>query len=118
MMDENEVIAQSLLLAPYVGIRLWRNNSGAAYDVTGRLVRYGLGHVSKRHNEVWKSGDCVGIRERDGRFIMFEMKGEDWTGLPRLTAHEQAQANALMDVARAGGIAAFITHPEQLRTLV
>lgn len=42
---------------------LLRNNSGAWPDPkTGRLVRYGLGNVSKQFNEQFKSPDYVGGR--------------------------------------------------------
>lgn len=114
---EAEVQAQCILLAPKLGCRLWRNNSGACYDQTGRLIRYGLGNISKRFNEVWKSGDLVGIRERDGKLLMFECKPPWWTGRT-LNAREKAQANALQDVANCNGISAFVTDAEQLRELV
>jgi hypothetical protein len=44
-------------------VRVWRNNSGALNDDTGRLVRYGLGKGSP---------DLIGIAW--GRFIAFEVK--------------------------------------------
>lgn len=114
---ENDVRQGCILLAPHLGCALWRNNSGAFKNPQGQWVRFGLGNVSARLNEVWKSGDLVGIRDRDGRLIMIECKDPRWTGR-RLSAEEQAQANCLRDVARRNGIAAFVTHPEQLRSLL
>lgn len=116
--DEAEIQAQCMLLAPRLGCALWRNNSGALSDRTGRLVRFGLGHTSARLIKVWKSSDLIGIREHDGRLIAIECKWSGWTGLPRLTEEEQAQANFLADVARRGGIAAFVTDAGQLRGLL
>jgi hypothetical protein len=114
---ENDVRQECLLLAPHLGCVLLRNNSGAFTNPKGRLVRFGLGHTSKRLNEVYKSSDLIGWRERDGRFLAFECKDPLWTGW-RLSQEEQAQAAFMQHVARGGGIAAFITHPEQLRRLV
>lgn len=114
---ENDVRQLCLLLAPKLGCALWRNNSGAFKNPKGQWVRFGLGNTSSRLNDVWKSGDLVGIRDRDGRFLMFECKDPLWTGWT-LTPHEQAQANCLRDVARRGGIAAFVTHPQQLYNLL
>lgn len=45
------------------GVRMWRNNTGALYDETGRLVAYGLAKGS---------ADLVGIV--DGRFVALEVK--------------------------------------------
>lgn len=112
MRDEAEVQAQCMLLAPRLGFKLWRNNSGACYDKNGRLIRYGLGHTSKRLNQVWKSSDLIGIQLGTGRLVAIECKwsGWVWTG----TVEEVAQANMLQDVANCGGIAAFITDANQL----
>ena len=114
---ENDVRQHCLLLAPRLGCALWRNNSGAFKNPRDQWVRFGLGNVSSRLNEVWKSADLIGIRDRDGRFLALECKDPGWTGA-RLTQHERAQANFLADVARRGGIAAFVTHPDQLRGLL
>ena len=46
------------------GIISWRNNTGALKDITGRLVRYGLGIGSS---------DIIGIMP-DGRFLAIEVK--------------------------------------------
>lgn len=46
------------LAAPSLGVTLLRNNNGACYNDDGRLIRYGLGHVSGK--EEWSSGDFVG----------------------------------------------------------
>ena len=43
------------------GTPLLRNNVGACFDDTGRLIRYGLGHDSAKTNRVFKSSDLIGI---------------------------------------------------------
>lgn len=59
----NEAAVQSLirLKAAENGTPLLRNNNGACYDQTGRLIRYGLGNDSKKINERFKSSDLIGI---------------------------------------------------------
>jgi len=73
--SEAAVQAQIVLEAPRHGASLWRNNKGATVDKTGRLIRYGLGHVSKKLDEVWKSSDLIGITPR---LIMPEHIGQVW----------------------------------------
>ena len=46
------------------GATVWRNNTGALQDKTGRLVRYGL---------CKGSSDIIGICQ-DGRFLAVEVK--------------------------------------------
>lgn len=47
------------IFAPSLKLTLMRNNNGACYDNTGRLIRYGLGHISDK--DLMKSGDFVGM---------------------------------------------------------
>jgi len=95
---------------------VWRNNSGLAYNVNGRPVRYGLANESARINQVLKSADFIGIRpiiitQKDvgktiGQFIALEIKNSEWkyTGTPK----ERAQ-KAFLDLVNAmGGYAKFI----------
>lgn len=93
------------------GAILWRNNSGALLDETGRLVRYGLGNDSKRINEVIKSSDLIGITpvEWQGRvfgvFTAIESKAPSWHFSGE--AREIAQRNYLTKVESLGGIGTF-----------
>lgn len=106
---EARVQSECRLAAPRLGCSLWRNNSGAAVDETGRVVRYGLENVSKRLNDVFKSSDLIGVTR--GRFTAVECKPPGWNG-PR-NAHEQAQANFIRTVETMGGIGMFVTDVNQ-----
>jgi hypothetical protein len=102
------------LTAPQQGCILWRNNSGAAVDKRGQLVRYGLGNDSARINGVLKSSDLIGITPVQwqgkvfGVFTAVESKRADWRWSGN--DHERAQANYLALVQRFGGIATFATN--------
>lgn len=87
------------------GLTLWRNNSGALRDVTGRVVRYGLGNDSPAVNRVCKSSDLIGLWR--GRFVAIECKPPGWRyhGNDR----ERAQLAFLELVHRAGGLGCFAT---------
>jgi hypothetical protein len=117
--DKSEAYAQSqvVLEAPRVGVRLFRNNSGALKDKDGRLVRYGLGNTSSAFNEMFKSPDLVGWRKlliqqhHVGTFVaqtvLREMKAPGWqySGDP----HEEAQLRFMQLCAADGGDVMFAT---------
>ena len=102
--------------------RLFRNNRGACYDQTGRLIRYGLANESKAVDKVLKSSDLIGITkmvitpEDVGRvvavFTSLECKKPGWkfTGTPR----EVAQDRWINLIRGYGGIARFITDIEEV----
>ena len=98
---------------------VWRNNSGACEDKTGRLIRYGLGNDSKQLNDQIKSSDLIGITP-----VKAYVEGIGWTTLGVLTAIEVkapgwhqtpsdkraiAQAKFHDIVREAGGYAGFAT---------
>lgn len=100
---------------------LLRNNNGACFDETGRLIRYGLGHDSKKINEVFKSSDLIGIRpvvitqemvgRTIGQFMAVEVKPEGWS-FPRPTNKKEfarcnAQRNFIEWVNNHGGFGTF-----------
>ena len=117
MTETATVQPRVILLAAERGIWALRNNSGAATDSTGRVVRFGLGNTSKQFNAVMKSSDLVGVEpviitpdmigRTLGRFWARECKAEGWTY--RGTAREAAQRAFIDKVNSLGGNAAFST---------
>ena len=91
------------LAAPAHGVTLWRNNSGATQDETGRQIRFGLGNDSAKVNREKKSSDLIGIEtvvitpdmvgQTVGIFVSYEVKRPGWvyTG----TEREQAQKSLI-----------------------
>ena len=76
-MKEAATQAHIRLALAQAGSMMWRNNSGAATDKTGRLIRYGLGNDSKRVQEQYRSADLVGITPV---LVTPEMVGK-WVGI-------------------------------------
>jgi len=108
--------AQIRILAGQRGIAIFRNNSGAMTDQTGRLVRFGLGNESPALNARWKSSDLIGllpvvvqpshVGRTFGLFLAVETKKPGW----RLTPGDkrgQAQAAFLQSVRGFGGVGGF-----------
>lgn len=91
--------------------RLWRNNTGALKDQTGRLVRYGL---------CPGSSDLIGLRtriitetdlgHRFAQFVAIEVKDQG-----RLTEQQRA---FLQMVTQAGGLAGVARSPEDARAIL
>ena len=96
------------------GAVVWRNNSGVAKE-KHRPVRYGLGNVSVRLNDTWKSSDWIGL-SAEGKLIALEEKPAGWRY--RGTNHERAQLNFLLDVSKRKGLAAFVTCEEDVRNIL
>ncbi len=127
MKAESEVQAECRLLAPYLGLHLFRNNVGQLLDAEGRPVRYGLANDSKALNKEVKSGDLIGWElvtitpDMVGRtlpvFTSIECKREDWKP-PRAGTRDfetyEAQLTWANLVLRAGGRAQFVTAADQL----
>lgn len=128
-MRESSVLQRIKLASAQIGCTLLRNNSGAATDSTGRLIRYGLGNESERLNNELKSGDLVGwtpllITQADvGRtvaiFTNCECKSIDtgWRGKPR-NKREHAQKAFIDLVIKNGGIAGFTASELDLYRMV
>lgn len=110
-----------------LGLMLWRNNSGACFDDTGRLIRYGLGNDSAKINDRIKSSDLIGLQPRMitpdmvggifGVFVAVECKASNWLGRT-LDAREQAQATFHKVVQSHGGLAGFARSPQDLHTIL
>ena len=121
-MSEAAAQSQIRLAAAQQGITLWRNQSGACYDDTGRLIRYGLANDSAQLNRRLKSSDLIGITPilieprhlgcRVGVFTAIEVKHPGWKrpGNDR----ERAQAEFIRIVREKGGLAGFATSVEEL----
>jgi len=110
--SEATVQARIRMEASIKGLRLWRNNLGAAIDNRGNYIRYGLANDSPAMNASIKSSDLIGIRPvtlADGRligqFVAREVKSAAWryTGTPQ----EEAQLKFLELVTAMGGDACF-----------
>lgn len=124
MKDENTIQQEIQIHARFYDCFLMRNNSGAFIDTTGRPIRYGLGNISKKHNDNIKSSDLIGItkivitQEMVGKtigvFTAVEVKKEDWNCDKKLDKHETAQNNFLSFVKSCGGFAGFANTLESL----
>lgn len=118
MSSESRTQSELRLLAAENHHKLFRNNSGACTDDTGRLIRYGLGHDSAALNARYKSSDLIGLTRiliqphHVGRvmgiFTALECKGSDFKGVPR-NDRERAQDAFIQDIIRHGGIAGFVS---------
>lgn len=104
-------------------VKLFRNNSGAFRDATGRVVRYGLANESKAFNAMVKSGDLIGwetvtitpdmVGQKIARFLSVECKREGWVPNPN-DEREDAQRRWAKAVNEAGGEARFISDDSQV----
>lgn len=118
MVGKNEATVSNnvRLEASRVGARLWRCNTGAYQDQSGRMVRYGLCNESKQMNEVIKCSDLIGIKPviithdlvgaTIGQFVARECKAGDWKY--KGDEHELAQLRFLELVNGLGGDACFV----------
>jgi hypothetical protein len=124
MRSEAEVQAEIQIEAAKLGCWLLRNNSGACRSADGRLVRFGLGHVSAK--QLTKSSDLIGIASvvvapemvgrRVGLFTAVEVKREGWSK-PH-GAREEHQKNFLDWVAARGGLSCFAADASALRRML
>jgi len=126
MKDESEVEQEITLAGPRLNCILERNNSGAFTDSTGRTVRYGLGNISKKRNDEFKSSDRIGITKilitpdmvgkTIGVFTAAEIKKEGWRfcNSPR----ERAQQKFIDWVRESGGIGMFASSVEDFRKAI
>ena len=118
MVGKNEATVSNnvRLEASRLGARLWRCNTGAYQDQSGRMVRYGLCNESKQMNENIKCSDLIGIKpvlvtqghvgSTIGQFVARECKAGDWKY--RGDDHELAQLRFLELVVALGGDACFV----------
>jgi len=107
--------------------QLYRNNSGAFQDESGRWIRYGLANDSTALNREIKSSDLIGITPVQiqpymvgywlGVFTAFECKPSDWVQRP---GDERAAAQARFhDLVRgACGFAGFVRQPADIYPII
>lgn len=123
-MSNEAVVQQQVRLAmARMGATMWRNNTGACTDDSGRLIRYGLCNDSAQMNAQIKSSDLVGIvpitvqPHHVGRtfaiFAAVECKRPGWHLTPG-DKRGQAQKRFIDIVQGNGGIGGFATGPEDL----
>jgi hypothetical protein len=110
--SDEQRIQNDIRLALGSGLsRLWRNNTGALKDATGRLVRYGL---------CQGSSDLIGLRtvtitpdmvgQQLAQFVAIEVKDRS-----RPTAEQQA---FIAMVLQAGGLAGIARSVEEARAIL
>ena len=117
-MNETELQQNIQIESSKLGHKLWRNNSGAFIDSTGRLIRFGLGHVSK--NQPFASSDLIGFtmveitKEMVGTkipvFTAIEVKNSKWKYTE--TERELAQKKFMDVIQMNKGIASFVNSVE------
>lgn len=127
-MSSEAVVQQQVRLAmARLGGQVWRNQSGAMEDKTGRIVRFGLSNDSAALNAAIKSADLIGITPMTvqphhvgrtvGVFTALEVKRPGW----HLTLGDkrgQAQKRFLDIVVGVGGMAGFVTDPADLANIL
>ena len=127
-MSNEAVIQQQVRLAmARLGAQVWRNQSGAMEDKTGRIVRFGLSNDSAALNAAIKSADLVGITPMTvqqhhvgrtvGVFTALEVKRPGWHLTPG-DKRGQAQKRFLDIVVGVGGMAGFVTDPADLANIL
>lgn len=127
MTSETAVQQHIRLDASNMGVDLWRNNSGALPDETGRMIRYGLANDSSVLNKEIKSSDLIGIKPTLimphhvghilGIFTAVETKRSDWTLKPD-DERAAAQQRFIDIVLKNGGLAGFARSVDEFRAIV
>jgi hypothetical protein len=126
-LQEATVANHMELAAGYQGLTIWRNNSGACLDETGRLIRFGLGNISEKFNKEIKSSDFIGITplliepymfgQIVGVFTALETKPSDWKF--RLKDERAVAQKKFHDIVKAsGGYAGFVTCNDDMMRII
>jgi len=125
--DESFVQQEIQIHAKSFDCNLMRNNSGAFKDDTGRLIRFGLGNISKAHSDQVKSSDLIGftkvvitpdmVGKTVAIFTAIEVKKEAWTSDPN-DKREKAQNNFIKWIVNNGGYAGFANGIESLKRIL
>lgn len=111
------------LEASRLGVRLWRSNTGALKDASGRVVRFGLCNDSPQMNSVIKGSDLIGVTpvtvtsdmvgSTVGIFTAIEAKKSGWkyTESDKRVAAQHTFGKLVVSM---GGIFSFVSDPSQL----
>lgn len=123
MTTETPAQQQVRLAMARMGAQMWRNNTGAFQDETGRWIRYGLCNDSKQINERIKSSDLIGgvpitiqphhVGQTFAILTAIECKRPGWHLTPG-DKRGQAQKRFIDLVVGIGGFAGFATGPDDL----
>lgn len=127
MSSEAVVQQQVRLTMARIGALMWRNNSGAYQDESGRWVRYGLCNDSKQMNDRIKSSDLIGptpllieprhVGQTVGVFTALECKPTGWHLTPG-DKRGQAQQRFIDLVVGIGGFGGFVTSLDDLARIL
>lgn len=126
-MKESDVQQYIQLEGPKYNCLLERNNSGAFTSQDGRHVRFGLGNISKKHQDEMASSDLIGITtivitpamvgRAVGIFTAIECKSPDWKPVSSDKRH-RAQNNWINWVKSRGGISGFARSVEEFKQIL
>lgn len=100
---ERVVLSESLIELSRLGVRCWRNNTGALKDEQGRLVKFGLKG----------SSDIIGVHSPSGRIVCVECKS---TG--KKVKPNSEQDNFLSMIRNQGGIAFECDDSKKIKKLL
>lgn len=126
-MKESATASHIRLDAAQQGVDLWRNNTGAYQDDTGRWIRYGLCNESKKQNDLVKSSDYIGVTpvlitpdmvgQIIGVFTAVETKPSGWRLIP--SDKRGFVQKAFHDIVlTGGGYAGFASTIEEFRKII
>lgn len=116
LMPESAVQRAVLATAPLFDATLYRQNTGAARNPSGRLVRYGSPGAS---DLIGFAGPSWGAKA--GVVVAIEVKREGWKPPgPKAKArpHWERQLDRLREVNAAGGYGFWTDHPEHFRGIM
>lgn len=126
-MKEAACASHIRLDAAQIGDELWRNNTGVAFDESGRAVRFGLCNDSAKLSENIKSSDYIGITsvvitpemvgQTIGVFTAIETKDSNWV-FKETDKRAVAQLAFINIVLKAGGRAGFARTVQEYRNIV
>tara|TARA_R110000850_G_scaffold391_1_gene2246 strand:+ start:27 stop:449 length:423 start_codon:yes stop_codon:yes gene_type:complete len=118
------------LAANKQGCRLFRNNSGVAYDDSGRPVFFGLGNLGKKSKEDIRTPDDVGwcsvtvtpdmVGKKLAVFVAIDSKklGFEPKCSYRIGTREYGQNKFFDMVINAGGIAGFAAKADHVDQII